>query len=65
VRLTPLHYAARANKIDCVKLLLKYGANAVAIDDLGRKPIDIADAGAQEIRESLSNASNQSGSKNL
>jgi hypothetical protein len=65
VRLTPLHYAARANKIDCVKLLLKYGANAVAIDDLGRKPIDIADAGAKEIREALSNASNQSGSKNL
>ena len=37
---TPLHWAARANNVECVKLLLDAGADPLAKDEEGRFPKD-------------------------
>lgn len=36
---TPLHYAAKRGQLECVRLLLKYGANPNAKDSDGYTPI--------------------------
>lgn len=40
---TALHHAARANMVDMMELLVEFGANVFASDNLGRKPIDYTD----------------------
>ena len=43
----PIHYAARANRLDIMKTLIKYGANIDAVDLEGHTPLAIAvDEGA-------------------
>lgn len=37
---TALHHAARLNKVDMIKLLVEFGANVYASDNLSRKPVD-------------------------
>lgn len=39
---TALHHAARANMADLIELLVVFGANVYASDNLGRKPVDYA-----------------------
>uniref|UniRef100_A0A3Q2CAZ7 Ankyrin repeat and SOCS box containing 13a, tandem duplicate 1 n=1 Tax=Cyprinodon variegatus TaxID=28743 RepID=A0A3Q2CAZ7_CYPVA len=40
---TALHHAARANMVDMMELLVEFGADVFASDNLGRKPIDYTD----------------------
>uniref|UniRef100_A0A665W7J9 SOCS box domain-containing protein n=3 Tax=Echeneis naucrates TaxID=173247 RepID=A0A665W7J9_ECHNA len=37
---TALHHAARAHMVDMIELLVEFGANVYASDNLGRKPLD-------------------------
>lgn len=37
---TALHHAARVNMVDMIELLVEFGANVYASDNLARKPID-------------------------
>ncbi|GLD48053.1 ankyrin repeat and SOCS box protein 13-like isoform X1 [Lates japonicus] len=37
---TALHHAARVHMVDLIELLVEFGANVYASDNLGRKPID-------------------------
>lgn len=37
---TALHHAARVDMVDMIDLLVEFGANVYASDNLGRKPID-------------------------
>uniref|UniRef100_A0A3Q0T3C3 Ankyrin repeat and SOCS box containing 13a, tandem duplicate 1 n=1 Tax=Amphilophus citrinellus TaxID=61819 RepID=A0A3Q0T3C3_AMPCI len=37
---TALHHAARVNMVEMIELLVEFGANVYASDNLGRKPID-------------------------
>uniref|UniRef100_A0A3Q2QSJ7 Ankyrin repeat and SOCS box containing 13a, tandem duplicate 1 n=1 Tax=Fundulus heteroclitus TaxID=8078 RepID=A0A3Q2QSJ7_FUNHE len=37
---TALHHAARVHLVDMIELLVEFGANVYASDNLGRKPID-------------------------
>ncbi|XP_022605329.1 ankyrin repeat and SOCS box protein 13-like [Seriola dumerili] len=37
---TALHHAARAHMVDMIELLVEFGANVYASDNLGRKPVD-------------------------
>ncbi|XP_041636769.1 ankyrin repeat and SOCS box protein 13a.1 isoform X1 [Cheilinus undulatus] len=37
---TALHHAARASMVDMIELLMEFGANVYASDNLGRKPVD-------------------------
>lgn len=37
---TALHHAARAHIVDMIELLIEFGANVYATDNLGRKPVD-------------------------
>ena len=37
---TALHHAARVNMVDMIELLMEFGANVYASDNLGKKPID-------------------------
>ena len=41
-RYTPLHLAASAGHIECVKVLLNYGADISLADIFGRKPKDLS-----------------------
>ena len=40
--MTPLYQASRFGHIDCVKTLLKYGADVHAEDKYGNTPINLA-----------------------
>lgn len=37
---TALHHAARVSMVDMIELLVEFGANVYASDNLGRKPVD-------------------------
>ncbi len=39
---TALHHAARVDMVDMIELLVEFGANVYARDNLGRKPVDYA-----------------------
>ncbi|CAJ1055645.1 ankyrin repeat and SOCS box protein 13a.1 isoform X1 [Xyrichtys novacula] len=39
---TALHHAARVNMVDMIELLVEFGANIYASDNLGKKPVDYA-----------------------
>lgn len=39
---TPLHYASRRNKSDCVEILLKFGANAMLVNHQGSTALHLA-----------------------
>lgn len=39
---TALHHAARAQMVDMIELLVGFGANVYASDNLGKKPVDYA-----------------------
>ena len=38
---TPIYLAALFNQINCIEILLEYGANAYICDIYGKKPIDV------------------------
>ncbi len=40
--LTPLHFAVRNQKLDCVRLLVSSGADALAVDNEGKTPLHYA-----------------------
>lgn len=42
---TALHHAARVNMVDMIELLVEFGANVHASDNLGRKPVDYTTPG--------------------
>lgn len=37
---TALHHAARINKVDMIEVLMEFGANIYASDNLGKKPVE-------------------------
>lgn len=39
---TALHHAARGDMLDMIELLVMFGADVYASDNLGRKPVDYA-----------------------
>lgn len=41
-----LHHAARVDMVDMVELLMEFGANAYASDNLGKKPVDYTAPGS-------------------
>ena len=53
---TPLHDAAMLSTYKMVQTLLKYGANPNAVDEEGRKPVDVAIE--DDIIELLQNVTN-------
>lgn len=43
---TALHHAAQVNLVDMVELLVEFGANVYASDNLGRKPVGYTPPGS-------------------